>query len=308
MEPERPGTGPLGVSRHRPGRRRHNPATLSRCVVTGGGGCVGGFVLRELAGRHELVLVSRRPLETPHELVVGDLRSPADCDRAFAGADAVVHLAAIPEPSPETFEVNVMTTHNVLEAARRHGVRRVVMAGSNCAYGHGFRISDTPFRPRRLPIDETHPCEPEDGYSLSKLVCEEMLEAYRRAYGIDAAALRLNWVWGEPEHAWRASKRELDHTEQAEWFWAYVDGRDAARAFRLALEAPALPEELAYNVSAADTMAAEDSRELVERFLPASRHLAASLEGRESFFGWARARDVLGYEPQHSWRDAQEAA
>jgi nucleoside-diphosphate-sugar epimerase len=279
---------------------------MSRCVVTGAGGHLGGFVVRELEDRHELVLVVRDRLETPHELVVGDLLSPADCETALAGADVLIHLAAIPEPSPETFQVNVLTTYHLLEAAREHGVKRVVMASSNCAYGHGFRISGDPFDVRHLPITELHPCEPEDGYSLSKLVSESILASYRRAHGIEAAALRLNWVWGPAELQWRRQKKGLDHAGLAPWFWAYVDGRDAARAFRLALEAQELPAELTYNISAADTIADEASRELVERFHPTLRHLATSLQGRESFFSWVRARDVLGYEPRHSWRNSSE--
>jgi nucleoside-diphosphate-sugar epimerase len=274
--------------------------------VTGAGGHLGGFVVRELEGHYELVLVARDRLETPHELVVGDLLSPADCEAALAEADALIHLAAIPEPSRETFHVNVMTTYHLLEAAREHGVKRVVMASSNCAYGHGFRISGNPFDVRHLPISESHPCEPEDGYSLSKLVSESILASYRRAYGIEAAALRLNWVWGPDELVWRRKEKALDHAALQPWFWAYVDGRDAATAFRLALGAPELHEELAYNISAADTIADEDSRELVERFHPALRHLATSLRGRESFFSSAKARKVLGYEPRHSWRDAGE--
>jgi nucleoside-diphosphate-sugar epimerase len=272
--------------------------------VTGAGGYLGSFVVPELEGRHELVLIARRELDTAHELVVGDLLSPADCARALAGADALVHLAAIPEPSPDTFHVNVMTTYHLLEAAREHGVRRIVLASSNCAYGHGYRVSDDAFAARHLPITETHPCEPEDGYSLSKLVSEEILAAYRRAYGLETAALRLNWVWGPRELEWRRQDG-VDLERQAPWFWAYVDGRDAAHAFRLALEAPELPEDGGLNVSAADTIADEDSRELVERFHPSLSHLAGSLRGHESFFSSARARDALGFEPRHSWRDEE---
>jgi nucleoside-diphosphate-sugar epimerase len=280
---------------------------VSRCVVTGAGGYLGGFVVPELEGRHRLVLFARRRLETPHELVIGDLLARADCLRALDGAEALIHLAAIPEPSPETFHVNVMTTYQLLEAAHELGVKRVVLAGSNCAYGHGFRLSSRPFAVRHLPITESHPCEPEDGYSVSKLVCEEILAAYRRSHGIEAAALRLNWVWGPRELQWRRGKA-LDHAEQAPWFWAYVDARDAARAFRLALEVPELPAEIGYNISAADTVAEEDSCELVERFHPALRDLAEPLRGRESFFSWTRAKSAFGYEPRHSWRDVEEGA
>lgn len=276
-------------------------AVTSRCVVTGASGFVAGFVIAELEADYDLTLLSRRHFHTPHRLVTGTPVSLDDCIRAFEGAGAVLHIGAMPGPAPDTFTVNTSSTYNVMEAARHHGIGRVVFASSNCVYSQCHCLSGRPFVPRRLPIDESQPCEPEDNYGLSKLVNEQTLAAFRRAHGIEVAALRLNWVFGPDDYQPRMA--DLDLAQHAQTLWAYVDARDAARAFRLALEASELPDDPAYNISARDTLAEEDSAGLVARFRPDLADLAQGLQARESLFSWRRAQQVLGYEPQHSWTD-----
>jgi nucleoside-diphosphate-sugar epimerase len=277
-----------------------------RCTITGGGGQVGQVVVAELEVAHELTLFSQRRLETNHRLVTGDLLSEEDCLRAVDGADVVVHLAAVREPSVDTFRWNTLSTYRIVEAACRQGARRVVLASSNCVYGHCYRLSKTAFRPHSLPIDESHPCEPEDNYGLSKVVSEEILGAFHRAFGIEIAALRLAWVWGDDERRWWVeSGRELVDAF-ADGLWAYVDARDAALAFRLSVEASDLPAAPAYNINATDTMAAADSAELAAR-VPALAGHASRLAGRTSFFSAERAGRVLGWRPDRSWLDEGSA-
>lgn len=275
-----------------------------RCVVTGAAGYVAGFVIPELERAHELTLFTRQPIESPHRVVTGDFLSEHDCLRALEGAEAVVHLGAVPSPSPETFAVNVMSTYRILDAARHHGVRRVVMASTNCVYGQCFRLTRMPFAPTSLPIDEIHPCRPEDNYGLSKIVSEEILSTYARAYGIEVAALRLAWVWGPREYDWWQSGGRDQIDRFAEGLWAYVDAHDAARAFRLATGVANLPADgAAYNINAAGTMAAEGSAEIAARVLPHLSRLAGDLPGRSSFFSAKRARDTFGWESRHSWEE-----
>jgi UDP-glucose 4-epimerase len=273
-----------------------------KVVVTGVTGAVGPFVVAELEKGHELTLFARRSIETRHRVVLGDLTYRDDCLSALEGADAVVHLGAFSEPAPEAFHVNTCGTYHLLEAARAHGLTRVIMASTNCVYGHCFQISGRSFPLDFLPIDETHPCRPEDNYGISKRLDEEMLAIYSHTWGIRTAAMRLNWVWGPKEIQWWTQMPERDLAQFAPYFWAYVDARDTARAFRLALETPELPEHGVYNISAADTMADEDSLELLKRFYPDVK-LSAELPGRVSFFDGTQARLAFGYEPQYSWRD-----
>jgi UDP-glucose 4-epimerase len=239
-----------------------------KVAITGVTGAVAPFVVAELQKEHELTLFARRPVETKHGVVVGDLTLADDCQRALEGIEGVIHLGGISEPAPKAFHVNTCGTYNLMEAARAQGVSRVVMASTNCVYGHCFQVSNRPFPLEFLPIDETHPCRPEDNYGISKKLDEEMLAIYSHTWGIHTAAMRLNWVWGPKEIDWWTETPEKELERFALYFWAYVDARDAARAFRLALEAPELPGHGVYNISAADTMADEDSLELANRFYP----------------------------------------
>jgi nucleoside-diphosphate-sugar epimerase len=273
-----------------------------KAVITGITGAVGPFVVAELEKGHELTLFARRTFETKHRLVQGDLTSPDDCQRALEGAEAVVHLGGISKPASEAFHVNACGTYRLMEAARAKGLSRVIMASTNCVYGHCFRISNRPFPLEFLPIDETHACRPEDNYGISKKLDEEMLAIYSHTWGIRTAAMRLNWVWGPQEINWWTETSDNELERFAPYFWAYVDARDTARAFRLALEAPELPGHGVYNISAADTMAGEDSLELAKRFYPDVK-LNSELVGRTSFFDWTQANLAFGYKPQHSWRD-----
>jgi nucleoside-diphosphate-sugar epimerase len=281
-----------------------------KILVTGASGYVAKFVLEDLAKSHDLVLFSRRhpsegrySTQTQAPFIRGDLTRLEECRRAVAGVDAIAHVGGMNEPSEDTFRTNALGTYYLLEAAREAGVRRVVLASSNCALGHCFRVSGRPFEAKYFPFDEAHPSTVEDNYGLSKLVNEQTLETYSRAYGFQCVALRLNWCWGPAEIQWRMTQPFNPANHVAE-FWAYVDMRDVALAFRLALEAApsTLPPFGAYFISAPDTMADELSAELVARFYPQYTSLAEGLKGHETFFSWQAAQRALGYTPQYSWR------
>lgn len=273
-----------------------------KVVLTGASGAIGPFVLSDLEQEHEITLMSRRKVGSTHRQVIGDMVSSEDCLRALDGADAVVHLAAYSEPNPDALRFNTLSTIALLEAGRRVGIQRFIFASSNCVYGHCYRQTDRSFPLSFLPIDESHPCTPEDSYGLSKILCEQTLDKYSETWGFRSAALRLNWVWRMKEIQWRRDLTEFDVAGRASSFWAYVDARDCARAFRLALEAPNLPLHGAYNISAADHMVKEDSAELVTRFLPGVS-MKRELIGRASFFDWQRAHDAFGFTPQYSWME-----
>ncbi len=258
-----------------------------KILVTGASGRLSGFVVRELAEQHELVLTSRsKPSEELSEFpwIQGDLTCFEDCQRMMQGIEAVQHLGAqawpvdhpnsrarVKEmgiPFDTTFKANMLGTYYLMQAAVQADVRIVVMAGSNCALGHGYRISDTPFPVSALPIDETHPCYPEDTYSYSKRAGEDLLASYTRAYGIRTYVTRPAGITPE-ERRRKMAENARPASSWSGWLWGWVGSEDVASSHRLLMEAAdELPSHDVYFLVADDTVALEPSRELVERFRP----------------------------------------
>jgi nucleoside-diphosphate-sugar epimerase len=272
-----------------------------RIVVTGGSGKAGRWVVRDLRERgHDVLNVDAAHDGSAHGLcVIADLTDLGQCHEVVAGADAVVHLAAIPAPeiraAGETFRNNAMSTYNVFSAAVERNVARVVWASSETVLGLPF---DEP--PAYAPIDERHPPRPETSYALSKLVGEAMAEQFNRRTGVPFIGLRISNIMEPPDYArfptWQ------DDPPARKWnLWGYVDARDVAQAVRRSLEADLTGAEVAI-IAARDTCMRRDSADLmaeVYRGVPLTR----PVEGRETLLSIDHAREILGYEPAHSWLD-----
>jgi nucleoside-diphosphate-sugar epimerase len=237
---------------------------------------------------------------------------PTDPDASSDGR----HAAGAPtRPRDATFRSNVLGTYYLLDSAVRAGARRIVAASSLCVLGAAFRISTQPFVPEYLPVDERHPLRPEDSYSLSKLANEEMYTAYTRAYGIEAVAIRppvvlyedVEWTWAGRFHDVAPPPSALPTRGIEANLWMYVDGRDLARAFRLAVEAPGLTEFEAFYVATGRMIATSPKRWLQEH-LPHLDPLTAALGEDDDLLSWAKASRLLGYEPAHVWPRERYAA
>lgn len=292
-----------------------------KVLITGASGRLGRYVIRELADRHELVLTSRK--EPPEEFaglpwVQGDLTSFEDCQRAVEGVEAIQHLGAQPYPvdhpgyrsmaeeshiPPDaTFKTNMLGTYYLMQAAVEEGVKTVVMSGSNCALGHGFRLSDTPFPIRSLPIDEEHPCYPEDSYSYSKRAGEDLLASYSRAHGIRTYVTRPAGITPLDRRQQMAANAKPANG-WSDWLWVWVGSEDVASAHRLVMEAAEeLPTHDVYFLNADDTSALDPSRELIERFNPELAPLAQGLEGNQSLLSNEKLKRAVGWQHETSWR------
>ena len=272
-----------------------------RVVVTGGSGKAGRWVVRGLrdAG-HDVLNVDTAHDGSAHGLcVLADLTDLGQCHEVLAGADAVVHLAAIPapdiKPAGETFRNNAISTYNVFAAAVDRGVSRVVWASSETVLGLPF---DEP--PAFAPIDESHPPRPETSYALSKLVGEQMAEQLARRSGIPFVGLRISNIMEPPDYA-RFSSWQADARIRKWNLWGYVDARDVAAAVARGLEADVSGAQVAI-IAAADTCMRRSSAELLAEVYPGVP-LRRQVTGRETLLSIERARSVLGYEPAHSWLD-----
>jgi len=271
-------------------------------VVTGGAGKAGRAVVRELLENGEEVLsvdLVRSP-ELDCEQLVGDLVDYGETVDALKGAQAVVHLAAIPAPAlrPDelTFRVNTSSTYNVFAAASLLGLERVVYASSETVLGLPFER----WQPSYAPIDEEHPPLPNFSYALSKLLSEEMARQLHRWTGIPYVGLRFSNIM-EP-HDYDRFPGFWDDPTLRKWnLWGYVDARDVAQSCRLALAADVGAE--VFIVAAADTCMTRTSRDLMAEVYP-DVPIRGEVGEHETLLSIAKARRLLGYEPRHSWRDS----
>ena len=283
---------------------------MTRTVVTGGSGKLGRAVVADLLEHgHEVVVLDRvappagsaatwvRVDLTEHGQVLEALRS---VDDRYRGVDALVHLAAIPGPGvttdAATFVHNATATYHVFTAARTAGVRDVVWASSETLLGLPF---DVP--PPYVPVDEDYPVRPETSYALAKAVEEEMARHFCRwDPELRMTGLRFSNVMEPADYA-TFPAYDADPAARAWNLWGYIDARDGAQAVRLALQRTEPGLEICV-IANADTVMGTDSAELVARHLPGVE-VRGELRGTQTLLSIDRARRVLGYEPQHSWRD-----
>jgi nucleoside-diphosphate-sugar epimerase len=272
-----------------------------RIVVTGGTGKAGRWILADLRDHgHEVLNIDLVRAPGPHgSSIVVDLTDLGQCLEVIAGADAIVHLAAIPapeiHPEGETFRNNTLSTYNVFSAATAQHVQRVVWASSETVLGLPF---DTP--PAFAPIDESIEPRPESSYALSKLLGEEMARQANRRTGVPFIGLRISNIMAPEDYA--AFPGFQGDARLRKWnLWGYVDARDVAQAVRLALEAPVSGAEVCI-IAAADTVMTRPSAELMAEVY-ATVPLRRPVEGRETLLSIDRARRLLGYEPEYRWQD-----
>ncbi len=282
--------------------------TASRVVVTGGSGNLGRWTVRALVeGGHDVLSLDRA--ETSDSLCETRIVELADFDALLAAcrdADAIVHLAAYqsPDEAPhdEVFRNNVSATYNVLKAAADAGVRRVVHASSVAAYG--FLYAPEMWKPDYLPLDEDHPCRPQDPYALSKIFGEQLADSFVAMGGASVVSLRLSGVNFDPTYE-TLPERWKDPGRRMGTFWSYVDVRDAAESCRLAVEADIAGHEI-FNIAADSSRYLQPTAELVGRYLPGTT-IREGFTGNWGGLDVTRARDRLGFTARHVWSDYIDA-
>lgn len=276
-------------------------------LVTGGLGKVGRWVVAELidgsSGKtaHQVTVFDRQPgpERGPVKYLIGDIQDLGQVMEAMVGIDAVIHLAAIHNPNiataPLVYQTNVAGTFNVHHAAHRLGCKRVVSASSNAVVGWSYSER---FEPDYLPIDEDHPLRPEDVYGLSKEIGETIAHSYSRK-GVETIILRPSGVL-TPEELIELKKTGGRKPLSFQAF-SYIDARDLAVAFRLAVENP-LASGTTLFVVADDSNVAEPLCDLLPRLRASIGDKARSLTGTRAAYSNARAKALLGWRPHYSWR------
>src|SRR6266536_5572244 len=275
---------------------------MARICVTGASGKAGRAVVADLIEHGHWVIATDlvAAAEDPGIPVLrADLTDYGQAMEALQGADAVIHLANIPAPGirtpAATFNANMTMNFNVFMAAAQLRLGRVVWASSETTLGLPF---DEP--PRYAPVDEDHYPVPTSTYALSKVASETTADHIARWSGIPFVALRFSNILGPRDY--QEFPSYWPDPRLRKWnLWGYIDERDAAAACRLALDAP-VEGSASVVIAAADTVMTRPSADLLAEVYP-DVPLRGEIGEFETLLSIDRARDVLGFEPAHSWRD-----
>lgn len=276
-----------------------------RVLVTGAAGLVGRAVVRELlaTGYEVTAFVDGRggsarlpPAELDGALVItGDACDQGAVGRAVEGADALVHLAAIPHPSRgtavEVFSNNVTATFAALSAAGEAGVSRVVIASSINA--SGIPLNQHRPMPAYFPLDAEMPVDHEDAYSLAKYCDEASLRMACRHWGVSGFALRLPLMTTDETIGEAMTAAERDPDTGVREGWSHLHVRDGARAFRLAIEARVEGAHVVM-VASGSTLLDQPTELLLARYAPGVP-VRRTIPGRSVPIDLEPARRLLGF-------------
>ncbi len=284
-----------------------------RILFTGGSGKAGKHMIPWLYEQgYEIVNVDLKPLKFPGVRdIVADITDSGqmfnvvnayeleDCGKVQF--DAVVHFAAIPAiylvPDNETFRVNTMGTYNVIEAAVKLGVRKIIIASSETTYGICFAQGDRDFK--YLPLDEDYPVDPMDSYALSKIVNERTACAFQLRSGVDIYALRIGNVI-EPHDYENFPAYFADPSLRKRIAWSYIDARDLAQIVHLCIDKDKLGFQI-FNAANDTSSATQTNAELLKQFYP-EVPLRGEIGDYEGLLLNRKIRDILKFKEQHNWR------
>ncbi len=289
-----------------------------RIVFTGGSGKAGRHVVPWLKARgYDILNLDLKPLDCAgvNTLITdvtdsGQVFNALTTHYGFGGfdagqtpqaPDAVVHFAAVPrvliQPDNTTFAANTISTYNVIEAAMKLGVRKVIIASSETTYGVCFAEGDKDYH--HFPLEEDYDIDPMDSYGLSKLVNEKTAKAFAMRYGADIYALRIGNVI-EP-HEYPMFRGFLDNPmSRKRNAWSYIDARDLGQIVHLCIEKDGLGFQVFNAVN--DTITTRQSTpEFLKTHCP-QIPLKREMTGNEAPLSNRKIREVLGFREEHDWR------
>jgi UDP-glucose 4-epimerase len=246
-----------------------------------------------------------RPEEGEAEYFQADLTDAGDAFAAVRGSKAVVHAAAIPEPTRNpphvVFHNNLMATFNTLEAAVRFDVRRFVNVSSETVPGFFFPERD--FLPEYVPVDEEHPARPQDPYATAKHFGEQLMDAAVRRSDIRCISIRPSWVQHEGNYERNLGAQVRDASVLSPNFWSYIDVYDLADALVLAVESD-LPGHEVFYIASPDNVGGRPFEKVVREYYGYEVEIKTPLPREDaSGISIAKAKKLLGYAPTRSWRD-----
>jgi len=290
-----------------------------RIFFTGGSGKAGKHVIPYLLDQgHKVMNVDLTPLNHPGvNNLIADITDSGQMFNAMSSYsgfdelepgtgvpefDAVVHFAAVPrillKPDNETFRINTIGTYNVIEAAVKLGIKKIIIASSETTYGICF--SDGKTDPKVLPLEEDYDVDPMDSYGLSKVVNEKTARSFQRRSGFDIYALRIGNVI-EPHEYQELFPHYFEHPEvRRRNAFCYIDARDLGQIVDLCLKNDGFGFQV-FNAGNDHNGAIIPTKELAERFFPGVP-ISRKLGEHEALYSNRKIREVLKFEEQHNWR------
>lgn len=286
-----------------------------KVLITGSRGKVGRAAVQAFvdAGHDVLGVDLVRPVFDAGVVVPGryqqaDLTDAGSAYSVVVGVDAVVHIAAIPQPTGNpphvVFQTNLMSTFNLIEAAVRLGVKRFVNVSSESIVGNFF--PERPFLPDYAPVDEKHPLHPQDPYALSKAFGEQLMDAAVRRSDIRAISIRPSTVHNEDNYESNLGKQVREPSNLSANLWSYIDVYDLADALVLAAESD-LPGHEVFYIASPDNAGGHDFAEILRRFYGDRIELRGLDRVDASGISTEKARRLLGWNPTRSWSDYLDA-
>lgn len=291
---------------------------MKRVIFTGGSGKAGRHVVQYLVDQGYRVLnLDTKPLDNPAvRTLITDITDSGQVFNALSSytglhefdpnlapepIDAVVHFAAIPRimivPDNEVYRVNVMGTYNVIEAAAKLGIRKVIIASSETTYGLVF--NHTPRDPEYFPLDENYPVDPRDSYALSKICNEKTAQAFAGRTGMDIYAIRIGNVIEPHEYAgFPGFFAKPDFRKRIAW--SYIDARDLGQIVDLGIRKDGLGFQI-FNAANNDVSSDLPTAELLRRYYP-NVPVKGELGEYETLLSNRKTREVLGFQEAHNWR------
>ncbi|KAI9368919.1 hypothetical protein BJX61DRAFT_549978 [Aspergillus egyptiacus] len=285
-------------------------------TVTGGSGKVGQHLIAHLLSRgHSILNLDLAPLPAPlsdHGQVHNALTSRFHDSSPYhtplnAVPDALIHLAGYPRnmivPDVETFRVNTQAGFNVLDAACRLGIKKIIIASTACVYGPPYGEGEVEFA--SFPVDEETETVPMDTYGISKLCVEHTARGFARRFaqfGVDIYVLRLAAVIAPGEYAMYFDKWRRNPAEIKAVGWSYTDARDFGRMCELAVGTDGLGFQVFNATNDEITAETESTGEFLRRETRGVVRFTREMEGREAPLSNRKIKDVLGFRQEHPWQ------
>ncbi|MCJ1303647.1 hypothetical protein MMC08_006457 [Hypocenomyce scalaris] len=281
-----------------------------RIVFTGGSGKAGRHVIPYLIAQgHQVLNLDLLPYDNPDVYTMKtDLTDSGQVFNAISSlfsmaeyaapgvekVDAVIHFAAFARnmlvPDNECFRANVLSTYNVIEAACKLGIKKVVIASSETTYGDSHEF----------PLEEDYDVDPMDTYATSKLCGERCARSFARRFGVDIYALRIGNVIEPHEYERDFPAYVNNPSSRKRNAWSYIDARDLGQICDLCVKKDGLGFQV-FNATN-DTITTEmPTVEFLKKECPGVK-ITREMGEWEAPLSNRKIREVLGFKDVHNWR------